>query len=387
MNLQDAPPGVLIVDTYAEFRSIVKAFADERYELLTIVGDGGIAKSEIVKESMREVQGRPGWDWGLIKGKHSPLDLYARLYRHGLVPVVLDDLDGLLRNPDNTAILKSICETTSIKRLEWGSAHASFAGRHRTLPKSFDSVSKVCVIANDFGPLTRNIQALHTRGVTILFRPTALELHQQVASGGWFDDAEIFSFLGEQLDLMARPSMRTYITARAHKQAGLDWKELTLRTMQTNADSKLALVARLLADTSYDEHAAPEAARVKTFVDHGAGSRATYYRCKAMLLAQRGKVDLALASSIELTPVRHDAHWYAVKEREEHYRQLRVERASAEVDENDGSKPADVGALDELERRCQQLAALRKKLQQAIRAEDYEQAASIRDEINRLEEA
>ena len=54
-----------------------------------------------------------------VKGKHTPLDLYTRLHGFRPVPVVFDDLDDLIRKPENVMMLKCICETSPVKRVEW----------------------------------------------------------------------------------------------------------------------------------------------------------------------------------------------------------------------------------------------------------------------------
>ena len=61
------PPHCLIVRDYDEFRSLVRAFGLGNYEFLSIVGDPGVGKSEIVKRTMQEVLGPQGL--GLDQGQ------------------------------------------------------------------------------------------------------------------------------------------------------------------------------------------------------------------------------------------------------------------------------------------------------------------------------
>ena len=100
------PPHALHVTEYDEFRSLVQAFAAGFYQLMTVIGSGGLGKSETVVRMMQEIHRAGGW--GLIKGKHTPYDLYRKLYDFRRDPIVLDDLDGLLKSADNTAMLKRI---------------------------------------------------------------------------------------------------------------------------------------------------------------------------------------------------------------------------------------------------------------------------------------
>jgi len=91
---QSLPAHCLTVHTYQELKAIVKAFAEDKYQLLIIIGEPGVGKSEMLARMMSDTLGPS--DWGRIKGKHSPLDLYERVYSFRTVPIVFDDLDDLL---------------------------------------------------------------------------------------------------------------------------------------------------------------------------------------------------------------------------------------------------------------------------------------------------
>lgn len=198
---------------------------------------------------------------------------------------------------------------------------------------------------------------------------------RQRAFGWWFDDEEVFAFIGRHLHLIAAPSFRFYQTARDHRRAGLDWKALTLRTIEADLDPKLILVARLLADTQYDMQPAPEAARAQAFEAMGGGSRATYHRFKAQLLARRGDVNPQAVEAIKLQPCRPDLIYLAQLNRREQLEQMRREDTGENRERKEERPPAV----------SDNLSHLRQALDAAIRKEDYEQAARLRDEIRHLE--
>ena len=328
------PDNAVIVTEYDEFRSIVQAFADGHHELLIVVGDPGIGKSEEIKRRMQAKFG--ACKWALIACKHTPLDLYQKLYHARLLPIVLDDLDGLFSNPTNTAILKSVCDTRPVKRVEYGSMHPAFTQGDDPLPSSFDSISQVSIITNEWQTVSKNLQAIQDRGLLIFFQPNAVEVHREVARGRWFDDPEIFAFIGRHLPLIMRPSFRLYITAKNCKQSDLNWRDLILRTIKNEATSKMILVARLLADPSYDDTPAPELARKKAFQRLGGGARATYHRHKTKLCQLQNDADFMEAASLVLQPALPDPHQIAINDRR---KQLEAERD--EMEQEDGSLVAD----------------------------------------------
>ena len=298
----DLPSRALTVTRYRELRKHVRGFAQGNTDLLIIVGDGGIGKSRTVKKTMDSVCGKGAW--GLLKGRHSALDFYGALFAHRTRPVVLDDLDGLLRIPENVALMKAVCETEAIKTLEWGSTSPALVKHDPPLPPRFDSTSQICLVANDLKTSNRDHAALFDRGIVLHFQPTAVEVHRQVASGRWFDDEEVFGFIGRHLHLVDGPSFRLYKHALSLKATGVDWRRDALKMMSGEADPKLLLVARLLDDASYDARPKPEEARVKAFQRQGGGSRATYFRRKEALLERRDSFNLDQVARIRLKPRR-----------------------------------------------------------------------------------
>lgn len=315
------PAHALEVSEYDEFRGLVEAYSRGFYQLLAIIGPPGVAKTETVTRTMQQVHG--AGKWASIRGKHTPLDLYRRLFQHRIDPVVLDDLDGLFAKVENTALLKAVCDSKPVKRVEWGSNHKAFTAGSDPLPMSFDSISRVCLIANDWGAVSKDVAAILDRGLVVSFQPSALELHRELSTGGWFDDEEVFDFIGEHLHLLVAPSFRFYLTAREHKRAGMDWRSLILRTIESSADPAALLVANLLADPAFDRLAAPEAARERAFQAQGGGSRATYHRHKKSLLESRGSLDQQTAKSIRLQPCKRDLRAFVVAEQREHLESLR----------------------------------------------------------------
>jgi hypothetical protein len=253
------PPHTVRVPTYAELEAYVRAFAAGHLHLLMLFGPPGVGKSRCVRQALER---HVGW----ISGQATPLGIYLEAYAHRHQPLVLDDVDGLFADRSGIRLLKALCQTESSKTLSWHTATPIL--KRRGVPPRFTTTSRVALVGNDWKTLNADVAALEDRGHVLLFEPTALEVHRQAAA--WFWDAEIFAFVAHHLHLMEELSLRTYRQAWELKQAGLDWRQAVLCRCLTGP---ALLVARLKADRSL----ANEAARVRAFVQAGAGCRATYY--------------------------------------------------------------------------------------------------------------
>ena len=202
--------------TYAELEQFAKAFAAGHFNLLIIVGERGLQKSTTLGRALAE-------DVCWIQGSASPFAIYLKLYRYLNRPVVIDDVDRLYRSKDGINLLKCLCQTEPTKPVSWQSAAMRLDKEE--VPREFETSSHVVIISNDWQTLNRNVAAVEDRGHTLRFAPTALEVHKRTAE--WFDDKEVYDWLGDRLHLIRNPSMRLYYRARELKLAGFDWRKLT----------------------------------------------------------------------------------------------------------------------------------------------------------------
>ncbi len=266
------PGGALRIYTYEELIPYLDQFAKGRFNFLVILGWPGLSKSTLIRARMPK---SACW----ITGNTTPFKMYVAL--HGAIgePVVMDDVDALLRKAGSTDLLKQLCETEAVKTLTWESDAALL--KKRRIPNEFKTGSKVCFIANDWARLSSAIMALEDRALVLSFEPTATEVHEQVSREGWFRDKEIFEFIGENLPLIMRPSMRFYTRAKEMKAARLGWQSWLFR--QWLEDEKLFRVAMLLADDSF----ASNTARAEAFVAAGHGARSTFFQRARELRSSR----------------------------------------------------------------------------------------------------
>jgi hypothetical protein len=253
------PEPAIPVRTYGELEQYVRAFSAKHLNLLIVLGGPGLAKSQMVRRLIGE---QACW----IEGNATAFGMYLALWRHKDELVIIDDVDNLYSDRSAVRLLKCLCQTDPVKHIAWQSASSRL--EREGVPRSFQTKSRVTLIANDWKMLNGNVEAVQDRGHVIVFEPTAEEVHRQVCQ--WFSDAEILEWFEAHLHLVHRPSMRHYVRAAELKKAGLNWMQAILSDALSE---KTLLVARIKADSRYVN----EQQRVEAFRRLGGGCRATYF--------------------------------------------------------------------------------------------------------------
>ena len=152
---------------------------------------------------------------------------------------------------------------------------------------------------------------------------------------------------------MTTPSFRFYLHAAAHKEAGADWQEKTLRMLTfdlTQGESpeskeKLIAVARILCNPIFTTEQQREAAFAELFPR--GGSRPTYYRFKKRLQDQVGTFDVRAVQTTVwagykktgLVLTEYDEQQARLRRQLEHERHD-IEQAGGVVAEDDGDDGA-----------------------------------------------
>jgi hypothetical protein len=272
----------ITITTYTEQERWVDAFLKpDGLNLLFLIGNPGTAKTAAFKAKLDEDQHHY-----INAARLTTFQLYKQLFKVRNKAVILDDVDDALRRSDMARLLMALCETDDRARtVAWLGTESLLKVRKGNkvvrIPQEFETTSRVCIICNDWAILTTKFGALLDRGTVVFFDPDAAELHRFV--GQWFQDEEIYGFVGDHLPEIARHSMRFYINAAAHKRLGLDWKAALLEswaTEQARGSTAEKLVQRLLADTSFKA----DKERIEAFQAHPeGGSRRTWFNIKKRL--------------------------------------------------------------------------------------------------------
>lgn len=237
----------------------MQAFAAGHINLVILVGARGLGKSRAVRKVL-------GTDVCWIEGNASPFGIYRQLYHHRDQIVVIDDVDSLHADKNGVRLLKNLCQTEPVKRISWQTAAKGL--EKERIPREFATTSRTVIVSNDWRSRNQNTAAVEDRGQVLLFRPTALEVHQKV--GEWFEDNEVYDWIGGRLHLIHEPSMRLYYRASELKRGGLDWKRVIPESI---GDQRTRLVLELLSDESFQT----QEQRAQAFTNLGGGCRATFF--------------------------------------------------------------------------------------------------------------
>lgn len=273
------PREVIRLADYAQLELYLTKFARGELGLVLLLGRHGTGKSESVKQALAvpataDLSGAPKRAL-YVEGHMQPFGLYRQLWDYRNEPVVLDDLDRLYADPDCVRLLKPLCNTVREKRLHWLSNLTMNEG---ALPPTFTTSSSVILIANEWKSLNPNVRALEDRAIILHFCPPNEEVHRKV--GQWFDDPEVYRFLGGLLPVVPAISMRHYCKGSQLRRAGLtDWRNSLLHMIIPDRRAACVIAAQ------HDPELRSEQQRIARFTATTGASRATYFRIKAKLTA------------------------------------------------------------------------------------------------------
>jgi hypothetical protein len=251
---------------YNELDEYVKAFGRKNMNLLIIVSRGGLGKTTISENALMEL------DPIIFKGHVTPLAMYKELLERNNEEkdfvAIFDDVDSLLQNKTNVALLKQICETKENRPVKYFTTSKLLGD----LPQEFETSCKVLMLVNDLNLFIENpaLKALYTRAHVVQFEPSNDEILEYLKS--FSRDGQIVKFIESYIDFSKELNFRIYERAIELKKAKLDWKKEIINSLQI--DSKLFEMSFLLETYKTDLE------RIKNF----SGERASYYRTKKRFL-------------------------------------------------------------------------------------------------------
>jgi len=268
----------MIIKTYKELEFFINMFKSGNAELLILESRGGLGKSRLVEDSLRDNHHLK------ILSHVTPMQLYILGYKFRDLPIVIDDCDGLLYNDQNVSLLKMLCETREIKRLSWLSTCGLL--REQNIPPTYETKSKVLILTNDFQALSKKVGALKDRGWHILFEPSDKEILNKIQQIKGYCNLdlsnnnidEVYNLI-EEHSSFCDFSLRTFVKGlslfKHCKKSKIDWKNILLKEMGIN--SKLILINKCLDSCEKEKD------RVEMWENEGFSKRSFYdYKAKLM---------------------------------------------------------------------------------------------------------
>src|SRR5581483_6950120 len=147
----------------------------------------------------------------------------------------------------------------------------------------FKTTSRECLVSNDWDILLTKFQALLDRGTVVFFDPPPEEIHAFVQR--WFQDQEIYAFIGQHLDEIPRHSIRYYVIAQEHKRLGLDWQKSLLESWRNELveiEPEKA-VEMILGDPQYQT----DKDRINVFTSRTGLQRRQWYYLKKKVMKRK----------------------------------------------------------------------------------------------------
>ena len=270
----------MIIKTYSELAFFVNMFKNGNADLLIVESRGGLGKSRFIESVMSEEP------YLRILSHVTPMQFFILGFQYRNLPVVIDDVDGLLSNEETVSLLKQFCETIETKEIAWLTTHNLL--NQQNIPQRYETKSKVCILTNDFRELTKKISALKDRGWYIEFKPNNGEILnkiKEIISGvckdiSYEEKLEVFNLISNY-SKFCDFSLRTFVKGchlyKECKNKGVDWKNILLNDLKINP--KLVFLNSLLDSHTEDKD------RIESWEKEGYSKRSYYYYKR--LLMQR----------------------------------------------------------------------------------------------------
>src|SRR3989344_1491093 len=132
----------ITVRTYKELEFYIQMFRDGNCDLLIIESRGGLGKSSSVDKVMEQARHLK------VSAHVTPLQFYILGYEYKDCPIVLDDVDSLIINKDNIALLKQFAETKQVKEIMWNTTSQILIDTE--IPQKYETKSRALIICNYF---------------------------------------------------------------------------------------------------------------------------------------------------------------------------------------------------------------------------------------------
>lgn len=268
------------IETYEHLNFYVNMFKHGRQELLIIVSRAGLGKTCLVNEMLKDVE------FARLDSHITPYEFYQTCLENRNKPIVIDDVDALLHDSKMISLIKQVTETNPVKRLSWHSQ----ANEKNDLPSSFETTSKVIIIANTINSMARKVKPLLDRGYLLNFQPSLSEVFLKIEEikdeipvglpleekNEVFEFFKVFGRLGKFVSIRSfKKGLEFYLETDGKER----WQDELISVM--GVDKRYLILHRILLKFRTEKECIREWERQ---VEKG-DSRRSFYRYKAVYQA------------------------------------------------------------------------------------------------------
>ncbi len=193
------------VETYERFERHFRAWSERELESLLVAGPPGVGKSTCYE---RVLGGRNYHRFG---GRMTAFECYCQLYDQKHLPVVFDDVSGMLCDRVFVDFMKQLCVPQPLKVITWRTSTRLLKGRK----KEFWTPSRALIVVNELPAANADVMAVLDRLDAITFEPTKAEILAKMRQI-WPSETELIDLLAT---LPTKPSLRTMEKALRWQQS------------------------------------------------------------------------------------------------------------------------------------------------------------------------
>ncbi len=214
------------ITKYAELKEYITAFSKKQINFLTILSRGGLGKTSLVEDILAEESPL------FLNGHLTPLAFFKILKSENDIDnsfiLVVDDIDGILHNDTNVAILKAVCDTKDKKTVKYTSTTRLLSESD----KEFQTRCKTILLTNKLNVGDDDLAALVTRANVVNFNPPDIEILSFLKT--FAKDKEIIKYIETYAKISKKLNLRVYARALELKNSNLNWKQEVLNSMEVN---------------------------------------------------------------------------------------------------------------------------------------------------------
>lgn len=131
------------------YYQLIRGTTENAITAAIVSGSAGIGKSYTAEWALENARDSNGIRFRIVRGTISALDLYQLAYEYcgANCVIVLDDADRIFDDEEGLNILKSLLDTSVVRKVNWMTDHPRFKGQD-ALPKEFEFRGSMVFLTN-----------------------------------------------------------------------------------------------------------------------------------------------------------------------------------------------------------------------------------------------